>query len=201
MPPGHLPPAFPPETVLNSPARPLRVGLIGTGRISDIYLQTCAKHEVIDIVACGSLDVDQSRAKAGQYGIGKACNPDGIIADPGIDAILNLTIPAAHAEVSLSALESGKHVYSEKPLVSSLGDGQRILDLADSRGLVVGNAPDTFLGGRWQTVRRLLDDGIIGRPTAVAAFVGSHGTERHNPHPDFYYQPGGGPCSILAHTT
>ena len=176
---------------------PLRVGLIGTGRISDIYLQTCARYDVIDIVACSSLDLNESRAKAAQYGINRVCTPAEIYSDPEIDAILNLTIPAAHAEVSLAALEASKHVYTEKPLVSCLADGKQVLELAASTNLVVGSAPDTFLGGRWQTVRKLLDNEFIGRPTGVAAFVGSHGTERHNPNPDFYYQKGGGPLLDL----
>ena len=176
---------------------PLRVGLIGTGRISDIYLQTCARYDVIDIVACSSLDLNESRVKAAQYGINRVCTPAEIYSDPEIDAILNLTIPAAHAEVSLAALEASKHVYTEKPLVSCLADGKQVLELAASTNLVVGSAPDTFLGGRWQTVRKLLDNEFIGRPTGVAAFVGSHGTERHNPNPDFYYQKGGGPLLDL----
>ncbi len=182
---------------MSDTSEPLRVGLIGTGRISDIYLQTCAKYDGIDIVACGSLRQDESRAKAARYGIERVCNPDEIIADCEIDAILNLTVPSVHAEVSLAALNQGKHVYSEKPLASSFADGQRILEVAAAKGLTVGVAPDTFLGGRWQTVRKLLDDGVIGRPTGVAVFAGTHGTERHHPNPDFYYQSGGGPMLDL----
>lgn len=178
---------------MNGTACPLRVGLIGTGRISDICLRTCAKHDAINIVTCGSLDLHESRAKAGQHGIRRVRTPEEIIPDAEIDAILNLTVPAAHADVSLSALESGRHVYSEKPPASSLIDGKRVLTLADARGLVTGSAPDTSPGGRRQTVCRLLDDGMIGRPSAVAAYVGSHGTERHNPNPGFHYQPGDGP--------
>ena len=174
-----------------------RVGLIGCGRISDIYLKTCGKFDELDVVACASLDIGESRAKAAQYGIAKACSPDEILADPQIDCILNLTIPAAHAEISLAALDAGKHVYSEKPFVTDLSDGRKILALARKKGLCVGNAPDTFLGGRWQTCRKLLDQGVIGRPTGVAAFVGTHGVERHNPNPDFYYQAGGGPLLDL----
>ncbi len=176
---------------------PLRIGLIGTGRISDIYLKTLSRYASVSVVACGSLDLDESAAKAQAYGIPLVMHPADILSNSQIDAILNLTIPAAHAEVSLAALSAGKHVYSEKPLVSDLADGRKVLDLADGRGLVVGNAPDTFLGGRWQTVRRLVDEGVIGTPTGVAAFVGTHGTERHNPNPDFYYQRGGGPMLDL----
>lgn len=176
---------------------PFRVGLIGCGRISDIYLRTLARLPGIEVVACASLDITESRAKAAEHGVPRACEPEAILADPGIDAVLNLTIPAAHAEISIAALEAGKHVYSEKPFVTERAEGLRILDLARRRGLLVGNAPDTFLGGRWQTVRRLIDEGAIGRPTGVFAHVGTHGTERHNPNPDFYYARGGGPLLDL----
>lgn len=177
--------------------RPFRVGLIGCGRISDIYLKNCARFPEVEVVACASLDLAESTAKANAYGIPRACLPDDIFGDTSIDAVLNLTIPAAHAEISLSALDAGKHVYSEKPFVTSMEDGERVLSRARQQGLLVGNAPDTFLGARWQTVRRLIDSGAIGRPTGVFAHVGTHGTERHNPNPDFYYAKGGGPLLDL----
>lgn len=149
------------------------------------------------MVACASLDPDESRAKAARHGIGRACEPDDIFADPDIDVVLNLTVPAAHYEISSAALRAGKHVYAEKPFVTDLADGRALLQLAAAKDRVLGNAPDTFLGGRWQTVRKLLDQGTIGAPTGVSAFVPTHGTERHNPNPDFYYQRGGGPLLDL----
>ncbi len=176
---------------------PLKVGVIGCGRISDIYFKNCRRFDGLDIRACASLDLGEAQAKAALYGVPKACMPEEILADPEIECVLNLTIPAAHFDISRSALEAGKHVYSEKPLVTSLDDGKALLDLATKRGLYIGNAPDTFLGGRWQTVRRILDEGEIGKPTGVFAHVGTHGTERHNPNPDFYYQVGGGPLLDL----
>ncbi len=182
---------------MSDPAKTFRVGLIGTGRISDIYLKNMKAFTGIDITACGSLNMDESRAKAAEYGVPRVAKPDEIIADPDIDAVLNLTIPAAHAGISLAALAAGKHVYSEKPFVTDLEDGRRILDLARARGLMVGNAPDTFLGGRWQTLRKLLDRGVIGVPHGVSAFVPTSGVERHHPNPDFYYAKGGGPLLDL----
>ncbi len=176
---------------------PLKIGLIGCGRISDIYLQNCKTFAELEVVACGSLDLAEAQAKAAQWGIPKACTPEEILADPAIDCILNLTIPAAHAPIELAALEAGKHVYSEKPLATNTRDGAKVLALARQKGLYVGNAPDTFLGGRWQTMRRLIDEGAIGKPTGVMAFVGTHGTERHHPNPDFYYAEGGGPLLDL----
>ena len=176
---------------------PFRVGLIGTGRISDIYLKTCARFSEIEIAVCGSLNSDEARAKAASHGLARVATPEEIIADPSLDAILNLTIPAAHAEISHAALEAGKHVYSEKPIATSLEEGRKVLELAHTKGLLVGNAPDTFLGGRWQTVRKLLDQHAIGRPLGAMAYVTTRGVERHNPNPDFYYQRGGGPLLDL----
>jgi len=175
----------------------LRVGLIGCGVISDIYLKTCQKFEILDVVACASLDMEESQAKANTYNIPKVCSPDELISDSEIDCVLNLTIPAVHADISLAALEAGKHVYSEKPFATCIEDGKKILTLAKSKGLYVGNAPDTFLGGRMQTCRKLIEEGVIGEPTAVSAFVGTHGVERHHPNPDFYYRTGGGPLLDL----
>ena len=174
-----------------------RIGLVGCGRISDIYLKNIAQFEALEIVACASLDLLESKAKAAQFGIPKACLVDDIMSDPDIDCILNLTIPAAHAGITLQALEAGKHVYSEKPFVTNREDGLAILALAKQKQLMVANAPDTFLGGRWQTCRKLIDEGLIGKPTGIAAFVGTHGVERHHPNPDFYYQIGGGPLLDL----
>ena len=174
-----------------------RVGLVGCGRISDIYIENCARFEGLDIVACASLDMEESQAKAVRHHIPRACRVEDILSDPDIDCVLNLTIPAAHADIALRAVQAGKHVYSEKPLVTDINDGKRLLAAARQAGVLVGNAPDTFLGGRWQTVRRLIDEGVIGRPTGVGAYVGTHGTERHNPNPDFYYQRGGGPLLDL----
>lgn len=182
---------------MNSSNNIFRVGLIGTGRISDIYLKNCAQFNNIDIVACGSLNMEESNAKAQEYNISHIAPPDEIIHDPNIDIILNLTIPAAHSDISIKALQAGKHVYSEKPFVTDLVDGEKILALAKQKNLLVGNAPDTFMGGRWQTVRKLCDDKIIGDPIGVTAFVPTHGVERHHPNPDFYYAAGGGPLLDL----
>ncbi len=176
----------------------LSTGLIGCGSISDIYLKTCKKFDIIDIVACASLNKEETREKAEKYHIPRICRPEEIIHDPDIECVLNLTIPAAHAEISLAALHAGKHVYTEKPFATNMDDGRKILSLAKSKGLYVGNAPDTFLGGRLQTCRRLIDEGVIGEPIAVTACAGTHGVERHHPNPIFYYKPGGGPVLDLA---
>ena len=171
---------------------PARVGLIGCGNISDRYFKFCRAFADVEIVACADLLPERARTKAAQYGV-RALQVEELLGDPDIDIVLNLTIPQAHAEVDLAALEAGKHVYSEKPLALELANGQRVLALAEERGLRVGCAPDTFLGGGQQTSRKLIDEGWIGRPVAAVAFLASHGHEHWHPDPTYYYKAGGGP--------
>ena len=169
------------------------VGVVGCGTISATYLKIAASFPLLEVVACADLDLDRARARAAEFGIARACAVDDLLADPAIEVVLNLTIPRAHGVVARAALHAGKSVYNEKPLALDRAEGQALLDLAAARGLLVGCAPDTFLGGGLQTCRKLIDDGWIGEPVAATAFMMSHGHESWHPDPDFYYQKGGGP--------
>jgi predicted dehydrogenase len=169
------------------------VGIVGCGNISGIYLEAGSKWDILNIVACADIDLPRAQAQAAKYGIPKACGVAELLADPGIDIVINLTIPAAHAEVALAALAAGKSVYNEKPLALDREQAKHMLDLAREKGLRVGCAPDTFLGGGLQTCRKLIDDGVIGEPIGASAFMMSHGPEGWHPNPEFFYQPGAGP--------
>ncbi|MGI6706597.1 MAG: Gfo/Idh/MocA family protein [Clostridia bacterium] len=171
----------------------VKVGIIGCGNISGIYLQNCSQtFEILDLVACADLIPERAQAKAEEYQI-KAMSVEELLADPEIEIVVNLTIPKAHAEVCTAALEAGKHVHVEKPLAISREDGQKLLELAKAKGLRIGAAPDTFLGAGIQTCRKLIDDGWIGEPIAATAFMTNHGHESWHPDPEFYYKVGGGP--------
>ncbi|WP_179107245.1 Gfo/Idh/MocA family protein [Sediminibacillus massiliensis] len=170
----------------------MKVGIIGCGNISTIYFNNCRTYGSLDIVACADLDIERAKEKAEEYDV-KAYTVDELLSDKDIDIVLNLTIPSAHSEVALAALEAGKHVYTEKPLAVSLEEGKKVIGTANKKGLRVGGAPDTFLGGGIQTAIKLIQDGWIGRPVAANAFFMSSGMEEWHPNPDFFYQTGGGP--------
>ena len=176
-----------------SAASPVKVGIIGCGTISSIYLQTAQKLDILQVAACADLNIDRAKARAAEYGIAQACSVAELLADPEIQIVVNLTIPQAHFEVCLAALEAGKHTYVEKPLALTREQGQTLLQTAHANGLRVGGAPDTFLGAGLQTCRKIIDDGVIGEPVAAAAFMLGHGHESWHPDPEFYYKPGGGP--------
>ena len=170
-----------------------KAGIIGCGNISKIYCEAPSKFSNIEIVAVADIDLERARAKAAEHGIAKALSVNDLLADPEVAIVINLTIPAVHAAVSKSALEAGKHVYSEKPLATNREDAAVLLALARSKNLRVGCAPDTFLGAGLQTCRKLLDEGHIGEPVAAAGWMLSHGAEHWHPDPEFFYQPGAGP--------
>lgn len=170
-----------------------KVGIIGCGNISGAYFEAGRAFDILDIVACADIIHDRAQARGAEYQIPKACSVEELLTDSEIEIVVNLTVPKAHAEVGLAALEAGKSVHNEKPLAIAREDGRRLLEVARDRGLLIGCAPDTFLGGGLQTCRKLIDDGWIGEPIATTAFMVCHGHENWHPDPEFYYQPGGGP--------
>ena len=171
----------------------VKVGVVGCGNISGIYLEVGRSFDILEIAAVADLIPERAQAQAEKYFIPNVYSVAEMLADPEIEIILNLTTPNAHAEIGQAALEAGKSVYNEKPLAIQREDGQKMVGIARDKGLRLGGAPDTFLGGGLQTCRKVIQDGWIGEPVAATAFMLCHGHESWHPAPDFYYQVGGGP--------
>ncbi len=170
----------------------LGVGIIGCGNISAAYLRLGPMFKGLDMRAVADIDPTAAASRAEEFGV-RAETVEGLLAADDIDVVVNLTIPAAHYEVTCAILRAGKHAYSEKPLVLSLEEGETLKALAAETGCRVGSAPDTFLGGAHQHARALIDNGSIGTVVAGTAAVMSHGMEHWHPNPDFFFQPGAGP--------
>jgi predicted dehydrogenase len=171
----------------------LGVGVVGCGAISGIYCQNIRSFDSLRLVACADLDESKARSTAEQYQIPQVLSATQLVQDEDVDIVLNLTVPAAHAEIALGAVRSGKHVYNEKPLTIELAEAEQVLDEAEQRGVRVGCAPDTFLGAGLQTCRRLVDQGALGEIVGGSAFMVCPGHESWHPDPAFYYRQGGGP--------
>lgn len=175
------------------PVEPVRVGIVGTGVISTIYLENSHKFKEYEVIAVADIIEDRAKAQAEKFDVPKVLSVDDLIADPDVEMVLNLTIPAVHAEIAQQTLRAGKSAYSEKPLATTREDGQAILDVARATGLLVGCAPDTFLGGGIQTVNYLIEQGTIGQPVAAFCHFATPGPEKWHPDPGFFFQPGAGP--------
>ncbi|NKB52535.1 MAG: gfo/Idh/MocA family oxidoreductase [Rhizobiaceae bacterium] len=173
-------------------AKVMNVGIIGCGNISQAYMELSSLFKSINVVACADMNKQAAEMRAKQFGL-RADSVDDLLKADDIDIIVNLTIPAAHYEVSKAIINAGKHVYSEKPFVLSVREGKDLLRRAAKKGVRVGSAPDTFLGGAHQHARHLIDAGAIGKVTGGTAHVMSHGMEDWHPNPDFFFLEGGGP--------
>ena len=169
------------------------VGIIGCGNISGIYCKRIKEFKILNLLACADIDRPKAEAKATEFAIPRVLVPDALIKDPDIDIVLNLTVPKAHFPIARRAIAAGKHVYNEKPLSIALKDGKALIELARNKRVLVGCAPDTFLGAGLQTCRKLIDDGAIGRPIGATAFMTGRGPEGWHPSPEFFYEKGGGP--------
>ncbi len=172
-----------------------KIGVIGCGMISDAYLSASKRFRMIEVAACADLNTKAAQAKAEQYGI-RALSVDELLASPEIELIINLTPPKAHAPLAMQALKAGKHVYCEKPFGIDSNEAKAVMALAKQKNLLVGCAPDTFMGGGQQTARKLLDDGWIGKPLSGTAMVMGRGPEKWANAP-FFYDIGGGPMLDL----
>ncbi len=169
------------------------VGIVGAGNISEIYLKNLTTiFDNVNVVGIADIMVDRAQDRADKFGVG-AFPVEDLLAHPEVEIVVNLTIPAAHAEIASQAIANGKSAYNEKPLAINREDGQRLLSEAAARGVLVGSAPDTFLGGGLQSARKYLDEGLIGDPVAVSAQMLGHGMESWHPDPYFFFQPGAGP--------
>ncbi len=172
------------------------VGIIGCGNISNSYLKLAPLFEALEVRAVADLNMDAAKARAEEFSVRADTNDDLLSADD-IEIIVNLTIPAAHFDVTKRILEAGKHAYSEKPFVLTLEEGEALRSLAAEKGLRVGSAPDTFLGGAHQLARAAIDENLVGDIIGGTCHVMSRGMEAWHPNPDFFFQPGGGPILDL----
>ena len=146
----------------------VKVGIVGCGNISGIYLTICPQMDILEVAACADLDMDRAKDKAEEFNIPRACTVKDMMADPEISIILNLTIPKAHYEVAVQAIEAGKSVYSEKPLALTRAEAAELLVKAEEKNVLIGGAPDTFYGAGHQTCRKVIYDGLIGDPDLFA---------------------------------
>lgn len=172
---------------------PHRIGVVGLGVISAAYLDTLGGSSAARITAVADLDASRAAAVAERLEGVAALSVEELLSSPDVDTVLNLTVPAAHAEIALGAIAHGKHVYGEKPLSAELEDAQAVLEAAAKATVGVGCAPDTVLGTGVQTARAAVEAGSVGRPLFASAVMVTPGHERWHPQPDLYYVPGGGP--------
>ena len=172
---------------------PVGVGLIGAGNISNQYLDNLTAFPDVEVLFVADIDIARAKEQADKYGVPGSGTAEELLAHPGIEIVVNLTVPAAHVHVAMRALAAGKNVWTEKPIALDREGGKALLAEAAARGLRVATAPDTFLGAGLQAGKRLIEGGSIGTPLSALALFQNGGPEPWHPNPDFFYVHGGGP--------
>lgn len=172
---------------------PVGVALVGCGTISSAYLRNLTAFPDVTVLACTDIDIERAKEQAAQFGVPAAGAPDVALADPDVEIVVNLTVPAAHTAVSLAAIAAGKSVWVEKPLALDTASARDLLAAAAAAGVRIGCAPDTVLGAGLQTARRLVDEGAIGVAQTGLALLQGPGPESWHPAPEFLFQRGAGP--------
>jgi predicted dehydrogenase len=172
---------------------PVGVAVVGCGTISDAYLSNLTSFPDLRVLFCADLELERAKAQADKYGVPGAGSTAQAIGHPDVELVVNLTVPAAHADVTRQAVALGKNVWIEKPLALDTGEGRALLAAAAGAGVRIGCAPDTVLGAGLQTARRLIAEGAIGEPQTALALMQDPGPERWHPAPEFLFQRGAGP--------
>jgi predicted dehydrogenase len=169
------------------------IAVIGCGNISNQYLANLAKFPDVRVAIVADIDAGRAKSQAAAYDVPAWGSPAEALARPDVELVVNLTIPAAHADVSSAAIAAGKHVWSEKPLTLDVASGRALLAAAAAAGVRVGCAPDTVLGAGLQTARRVIESGAIGTPLTALAVLQGPGPQTWHPDPEFLFAPGAGP--------
>ncbi|MBQ2785260.1 MAG: Gfo/Idh/MocA family oxidoreductase [Oscillospiraceae bacterium] len=144
----------------------MRVGVVGSGKISPFYLKNITERfHQLEVVCCASRNIAHARARAEEFGI-RAVTVAQLLADPTIEMVIVLTPVPAHYELIKEALLAGKHVYSEKTVCENVAQARELVALAKEKDLYFGAAPDTFLGAAWQKARQLIDQDAVGEVTS-----------------------------------
>ncbi|TDW72203.1 putative dehydrogenase [Curtobacterium sp. PhB25] len=169
------------------------IGFIGAGMISEQYLANLTTFPDVEVVRIGDIDTERAAASASKWGVAASGDGASVLADPDVEIVINLTLPATHVAVSMDALRAGKHVWSEKPIGVDRASAASLVELADSLGLKLGIAPDTVLGPGWQAAKRAIEAGAIGTPLTAVTSMQWQGPDVFHPNASFLYAKGAGP--------
>jgi predicted dehydrogenase len=176
---------------------PFGVAVVGCGNISKQYLKHLTKFPDVQVLFCADIDAGRAKAQAAAYGVPASGSLQQALEHPDVQLVVNLTIPAAHAEVASAAIAAGRHVWNEKPLAPDVAAGRALLEQARAAGVRVGCAPDTVLGAGIQSARRLIASGAIGTPVSALTLLQGPGPESWHPDPEFLFARGAGPLFDL----
>ncbi|MGI9111071.1 MAG: Gfo/Idh/MocA family protein, partial [Gaiellaceae bacterium] len=168
----------------------MRVGLAGAGNIAARYAAAIVNAPELELAGATDPLAGRAAALVGAHGGVEYPDLEALLADEAVDAVVNLTSPQAHFEVSGAALAAGKHVHSEKPLALTYDEARALVEQASRDGVRLSSAPTTLLGEAPQTAWKLVREGAIGKVRAIYAEANWGRVEAWHPDPRSLYEVG-----------
>lgn len=147
----------------------MKIGVIGTGYVFDHYMTTLPRHPQLAIAGIADRDPARAAAVGRFYGLTVYPTNEALLADPAVECVANFTSIPSHHAVSRAALEAGKHIYSEKPLTTTMAEAEDLARLAAEKGLRLSAAPSNALSSTVGTLWKAVADGLVGTPCLVYA--------------------------------
>ena len=147
----------------------VRLALLGPGGFGHERAKALRSNPLINFAACYSpIDAEKLTCQR-EFGARAVENEDQIWDDPAIDGVVLSTPNQIHLRQASRAADSGKHVFVEKPLAPSVADAKLIVDVCDKAGVILMVGHNARRRNRIRTMKRLLEEGRLGRPLVVEA--------------------------------
>ncbi len=147
----------------------MRIAIVGCGFVADLYMGTLRLHPELELVGVADCDAERAAHFSSHHSVPAYGSLAELLADRTVEAVLNLTNPRSHYDVSKACLEAGKHVYSEKPVAMDFDLARELVEMAGARGLVLSGAPGNLLGETAQTIWKALREQVVGKVRVVYA--------------------------------
>ena len=175
--PAALPPPRTPDPML---APPLRWGVLGPGWIAERFVGSLRRSTRQQVVAVASRDPGRAAAFAARWGVDRAYGGyQALVEDPQIDVVYVATPHNAHRPCALLAVEAGRHTLVEKPLALNAAEVQELAAAARGNGVFLMEALWMVFLPKFDVLRQVLADGLLGEVRSVLAEVGEHFGPEH----------------------
>lgn len=151
-----------------SDGHPVRVGVIGTGAISQVvHVPIFAEREDVELIALADADLHKAESLSRRFNVPTVCDADTLIARDDVDAVVLCTPNHLHEKMAIAALDAGKHVFVERPLATTSKGAARVIEAADRAGRVlVAGMPHRFRPGV-VALKNFIAGGELGHVYAV----------------------------------
>ncbi|MEY4931268.1 MAG: hypothetical protein RI909_1992, partial [Bacteroidota bacterium] len=167
----------------------IKIGLIGCGSVSGVYLPHLSKSPYVDLVSVCDIIPERAKKRAEEFKVpNQYAHIDQLLAGAPFDLMINLTNMQEHGRLNKLALIARKHVWSEKPMANTYQEGKELLEFSKKQGVRIWGAPAVVNSPQFAFMSKAIQEGKLGKVSAAHAHYGHLGPTWSA----FFYEQGGG---------